>query len=228
MKKKFHKIVGNNPKIRNVRRRIRSVAAHNLNVVIIGEAGTEKDLVSREIHRKSLRKPDIYETLDCHELIFPNHTAAREKLIDVLIAARGGTLFIDNIEKMPEHIQNELYRLTTETNKQTGIKTFDVRIISGTCNTEFPLRISINSSLLLHICEYEIRIPPLRERSGDIPLLFDYYYSLFCSQRGYSEPPAISDGLICHRKTKLPRNRSHLLLPAIRYHFLKNMNTMKR
>ena len=191
------KIVGNHPEIRNVRRRIRRVAPLDLNVIIYGEAGTEKELVAREIHLKSLRESKAFEALDCHVLIEPDNDTGEEILHQTFANAQGGTLFLDNIEVMPPAVQQKLYRMLTARKKPIiqapAQKQRGVRIIAATTDSDYEKHTGFNKHLALLINRYAITVAPLRKRKSDIPLLFDYYYTLAAEKRGYKEKPAVSD-----------------------------------
>jgi len=191
------KIIGNHPEIRNVRRRIRRVAPQDLNVIIYGEAGTEKELVAREIHLKSLRDPDIFEALDCCELIEPDPDAAEEILQQTFTNAQEGTLFLDNIDVMPPAIQQKLYYMLTARKKPVipapVQKPRGVRIIAATTDYDYEEHNGFNKHLALLINRYAITVAPVRKRKSDIPLLFDYYYTLAAEKHGYKEKPAVSD-----------------------------------
>ncbi|MFC1729279.1 sigma 54-interacting transcriptional regulator [candidate division KSB1 bacterium] len=194
-----YKIVGNHPEIRNVRRRIRRVALHNRNVLITGEPGTEKELIAREIHRKSLRKPDVFEIIDCYDLNGQTAQKAQEKLVDSCLKSRSGTLYIDNIHLLSRENQIELCRLigSLRGNRHNGFnhKT-SIRVISAAHDAGLVSDSSFDKQLFVIISEYVINIPPLRFRKGDIPLIFDYYYSVLVEQRGYKEAPAVPDDIM--------------------------------
>lgn len=191
------KIIGNHPEIRNVRRRIRRIAPQDLNVIIYGEAGTEKELVAREIYLKSLRVSKAFEKLDCCELIEPNPDAEEEILRQTFINAQEGTLFLDNIDVMPPAIQQKLYYMLTAGKKpviQAPVqKPQGVRIIAATTDYAYEEHNGFNKHLAILINRYAIKVAPVRKRKSDIPLLFDYYYTLSVEKRGYKEKPAVSD-----------------------------------
>jgi len=193
------KIIGNHPEIRNVRRRIRRVAPTDLNVLICGEAGTEKELAARELHRKSLRVSNAFILLDCDLLQEKNKINADNLLQTMYGKAAGGTLYLDMVEDMPPDSQKLLYRLLTSKKKpvaryRTNIP-FGVRIISSSEHNIGESE-TFNKRLSILITGYVIMIAPLRKRKSDLPLLFDHYYSLESERRGLKEKPAVPDEVI--------------------------------
>jgi len=194
------KIIGNHPEIRNVRRRIRRVAPRDMNVCISGEPGTEKELTAYEIHRKSLRSKDTFESLDCHMLAHPDIKEARRIFVDHFVKSRGGTLFLNNIEAAPEPLQNDIYRIISENmdaySGMTDARTQTVRIIAGTSEMSCNSNPSIFRQLAIVLSEYMISIPPLRKRKNDIYLLFDHHLSKIAGERGYNEPPAVPESIM--------------------------------
>ena len=191
-----NKIIGNHPLIRNIRRRIRAVAPTNLNVVIYGEAGTEKEIVARDIHAKSMRSQDTFISVNCYQLL----EAHRRYITTVFNSARGGTLYLDSIEIFPLPAQRELYRLITnpkepplhsKRHKETG-----VRIIASAISDIVFRQQDFDPHLAGRVQQFSIYIPSIRERKTDIPLLFDYYLTMETGRRRYEEKPAVPERIL--------------------------------
>ena len=204
MKKTGHtkeklKIIGNHPEIRNVRRRIRRVAPTDLNVLIYGEAGTEKDLAAMEIHRKSLRSANAFIFLNCDLLHEKGEPAADNFLQTMYGKASGGTLYLESVEDMPVYSQKLLYRLLTPRQKPVARyrtdKPLGIRIIASSGHNISESE-DFNKKLMILLTRYVIAIVPLRKRKSDLPLLFDYYYSLEADRNGFKEKPAVPDEVI--------------------------------
>jgi DNA-binding NtrC family response regulator len=175
------------------------VASSDASVLILGENGTGKEVVAREIHRLSLRAREIFVKVDLGalpETLFESElfghrkgafTDAREDRDGRFVIASGGTLFLDEIGNLPVLLQGKL--LSALQNQEvfpvgSSLPTAtDVRIISA---TNIPMKQMIDQKrfredLLYRINAIQIEIPPLRERAEDIPLLAQFFL------RKYSE-----------------------------------------
>jgi len=164
---------------------------------MLGENGTGKEMVAREIHRQSLRKDEVFINVDLgaiHENLFESElfghvkgafTDAFENKPGRFEAASGGTIFLDEIGNLSLPLQVKLLSVLQNrkvtrigSNKEIPV---DVRLI---CATNMPLyemvqRIEFREDLLYRINMVEIRVPPLRERTKDIPLLLNYFLSIY-------------------------------------------------
>src|SRR6202167_1041088 len=196
---------------------IRRTAPTDANVLILGEKGTGKELVAREIHRHSSRAGEVFLRVDLGALsaqLFESElfghrrgafTDAREDRIGLFRAAAGGTLFLDEIGNVPLHVQSKL--LTALERREVvpvgadSAKSIDVRLVCAT-NLE-PQKLAdadvFRQDLLFRINTVEILLPPLRERREDIPLLLEHFTGVYC--RKYNFPPkrlgaAVLDRLI--------------------------------
>ncbi len=193
----FDCLIGESPAMRKVYELIRRVASTSSNVLITGESGTGKELVAKAIHRGSPRNPFPFVVVNCggvpeslieSELFgykkgsFTGAAANRKGLVE---AAQNGTLFLDEIGELSPALQVKLLRLTQEkTIRQIG-DTVDipvnVRIISAT-NQDLEQMVmdkAFREDLYYRLNVLPIRIPPLRERREDIPLLAQYFLSKF-------------------------------------------------
>ncbi len=179
---------------------IRQVGPTDANILILGENGTGKDLLAREIHRLSLRAKKAYVHADLgsiSESLFESElfghvkgafTDAREDRKGRLQEAEGGTIFLDEIGNIPITQQSKLlYALQNKAFIKVGSNkeiSFDARLISAT-NENIYKRIeekSFRQDLLYRINTIEINLPPLRERGGDILLLAEHFMKLYMSK----------------------------------------------
>ncbi|UCG61080.1 MAG: sigma-54-dependent Fis family transcriptional regulator [Candidatus Zixiibacteriota bacterium] len=200
----FHDFIGVSPGIREVFAMVERVARTDANILLLGESGTGKELVAREIHRQSPRSDEVFMTVDMGALtdtLFESElfghkkgsfTDAREDRAGRFEMASGGTLFLDEIGNLPTPLQAKLLSaLETRTVTRIGSNTpipIDVRLISA---TNMPVHQMVaddrfRQDLLYRINTVEIKIPPLRERVEDIPLLVDHFLILYC--RKYNKP----------------------------------------
>jgi sigma-54 specific flagellar transcriptional regulator A len=185
----FRSLVGNSRPIRIVRTLIEQVADSDATVLILGESGTGKEVVARNIHYHSARRNKPFVPINCgaipaelleselfgHEKgAFTGAISARQGRFEM---AEGGTLFLDEIGDMSMHMQVKLLRVLQErTFERVGSNktiTADVRIIAATHrNLEKAIAEGkFREDLYYRLNVFPIEMPPLRERSEDIPLL---------------------------------------------------------
>jgi DNA-binding NtrC family response regulator len=189
----FENIIGNSPALDKALTRVADVCETNASVLISGESGTGKELIARAIHFNSPRKNSPLITVNCGAIPLPlmeselfGHekgafTDAKELKIGKFEQADGGTLFLDEIGELPLDAQVKLLRVL-EDKKITrlgGKKEIpvDIRLISATNNNLFE-RVQNNSfrlDLFYRINIFTVNLPPLRERSEDIPLLVNHF-----------------------------------------------------
>jgi two-component system, NtrC family, response regulator HydG len=182
---------------------IRRAAPTDANVLILGENGTGKELVAREIHRHSARAGEVFLRVDVGTLspqLFESElfghrrgafTDAKEDRIGLFRAATGGTLFLDEIGNVPLHLQSKLLTalerhevVPVGANKSEPI---DVRLVCAT-NLAPELLADPNrfrEDLLYRINTVEILLPPLRERRADIPLLLEHFIALYAQKYNF-------------------------------------------
>jgi two-component system response regulator HydG len=179
--------------MKSVMEQVEKVASTHANVLILGENGTGKELVAREIHRRSSRKEEVFISVDLGSLsptLFESElfghmkgafTDAREDHTGRFEAASGGTMFFDEIGNLPLTLQSKI--LSALQNREifrvgsTKAVEIDIRLL---CATNQPLRQmaaegTFRQDLLYRINTVEIEIPPLRERPDDIPLLAESF-----------------------------------------------------
>jgi DNA-binding NtrC family response regulator len=191
--RRFHEFIGSCPAMEQVFAVIEKVAATDASVLILGENGTGKELVAREIHRQSGRASEAFISVDIgavSESLFESElfghvrgafTDAREDRAGRFEVAHGGTLFLDEIGNLPLSLQPKLLsvienRQVTRVGSNTP-RPIDIRLISA---TNLPINRKVTAGefrrdLLYRINTVEIHLPPLRERGTDITLLIEHF-----------------------------------------------------
>ncbi len=193
----YQDIIGKSEAIKKVFTMIDKIAPFDTNVLIIGESGTGKELVAKAIHNRSLRADKPFIAINCASLpaelleselfgytkgAFTGAYTSKRGLID---ESNGGTLFLDEIGEMPLPLQAKLLRFLEEkkirpigSNSEIEI---DVRIIAATNKVmdELLQKSEFREDLYYRLSTFEIRLPSLRERREDIPLLIDHFVKLF-------------------------------------------------
>ncbi|HAG96948.1 MAG: sigma-54-dependent Fis family transcriptional regulator [Pseudomonadales bacterium] len=187
----FRSLVGTSRSIVQVRELMAQVADKDVNVLITGESGTGKEVVARNLHYNSHRRHKPFVPVNCgaipHELLeselfghekgaFTGAITSRPGRFEL---AQGGTIFLDEIGDMPLHMQVKLLRVLQERTFERvgGAKTYhaDVRVIAATHqNLEDHITDGkFREDLYYRINVFPIEMPPLRERTEDIPLLLN-------------------------------------------------------
>ncbi|MBI2952593.1 sigma-54-dependent Fis family transcriptional regulator [bacterium] len=200
----FHDLIGASPVMQEVFTTIQKVAQTDANVLILGENGTGKELVARALHRQSQRAEKVFISVDMGALsqtLFESElfghvkgafTDAKEDRAGRFEIASGGTLFLDEIGNLPLPLQAKLLT-ALESRQVTRLgsnvpQPIDVRLI---CATNTPIHDVVaqkqfRQDLLYRVNTVEIRLPPLRERVEDIPLLVDHF--LRVHSKKYQKP----------------------------------------
>jgi formate hydrogenlyase transcriptional activator len=196
----FEEIIGESPILRNALDQVAIVAASDATVMILGETGTGKGLIARSIHRNSNRKDRSFITLHCAAIptglleseLFGHEkgafTGAVTQKVGRLELADKGTLFLDEIGEIPLELQPKLLRVLQdhEFERLGGTRTIkvDLRLISAT-NRDLARSVAekeFRSDLFYRLNVFPIRVPSLRERREDIPLLVRYFVQKFSHQ----------------------------------------------
>jgi len=186
------RIIGASPEVRRVVDLIEQVGPSEANVLILGESGTGKELVAQQLHEKSARAGGPLVKVNCAALpenlleselfgyVRGAFTGAAQDKPGRFQLAGGGTLFLDEIGELPLTLQAKILRALQERIVEPlgGVTpiSIDVRFIAAT-NRDLPAMIAegkFREDLYYRLNVLEIRIPPLRERIEDIPLLVDY------------------------------------------------------
>lgn len=192
--------IGESEAMKQVFATIDKAAQTDANILITGESGTGKELVARAIHQKSMRANNTFINVDMgaiSEALFESElfghkkgafTDAKSDRLGRFELAKGGTLFLDELANLPLNQQAKL--LTALQNRQvtpvggTKVVDIDIRLISATNDNLLQAVADGNfrQDLLYRVNTVEIRLPPLRDRKEDIPLLIDYYLKQFCTK----------------------------------------------
>ena len=198
----FEEIVGRSAALQKVLRDTERVAATEASVLIIGETGTGKELVARAIHARSSRKDKPLVKVNCAALAsglveseFFGHekgafTGASERRIGRFELAHGGTIFLDEVGEIPPEIQAKLLRVLQEREfeRAGGSSTIraNVRVIAAT-NRDLGKAIAegkFRQDLFYRLNVFPVKVPPLREREGDLPLLVSYLVGRLAARIG--------------------------------------------
>ena len=189
----FEGIVGQSSALRHVLNLVETVAPSDSTVLLLGETGTGKELIARAIHDRSRRKQRTFVKLNCgaipsglleSELVGHERgafTGAIALKVGRLELADRGSLFLDEVGDIPIEIQPKLLRALQEREFErlgsNRTKKVDVRLVAAT-NRDLEKMMEnreFRSDLYYRLNVFPIRIPPLRERPGDIPLLVRYF-----------------------------------------------------
>ena len=189
----FEEIVGESSALKKVQQEAMTVATSDATVLILGETGTGKELIARAIHRLSHRKDHAFIKVNCAAIptglleseLFGHEkgafTGAVSQKIGRMELADQGTLFLDEVGEIPLELQPKLLRVLQdqEFERLGGTRTMkvNVRLIAAT-NRDLARSVSerqYRSDLFYRLHVFPIRMPPLRERPQDIPLLVHYF-----------------------------------------------------
>jgi DNA-binding NtrC family response regulator len=198
----FGGLIGVSPKMQRVYRLIEKVSQHNYPVLILGESGTGKELVARSVHFSGTRRKEPFVPVDCSSLV-PTlieselfgyvkgaFTGAMHSKTGLMQSAGNGTLFLDEIGDLPFDLQAKLLRALQErevkpvgSNDRISIAT---RIIAAT-NRDLDVAVrqgQFRQDLFFRLNVVQIKIPPLRERKSDIPILVSSFLEKFSDSNG--------------------------------------------
>jgi len=208
-----YRMVGQSGALEKVWEAVRRAAPTNATVLISGESGVGKELVARAIHRNSLRKDEAFVQVNCaaipEELIESelfghekgSFTGATEKQIGKFELAHKGTIFLDEVGDMSLRTQAKVLRVLQEgeverIGSQKTIEV-DVRVIAAT-NKELEEAIGrgdFREDLYFRLSVIPVRVPPLRERGEDVPVLVQHFVKQFCVENNF-RPRAFSPAAI--------------------------------
>lgn len=206
-------LLGESESMKRIRALIERAGPTDANVLILGENGTGKEIVAREIHRLSRRSSEPLVSVDLgatSETLFESElfghvkgafTGASGERIGRLKAADHSTLFLDEIGNLPLHLQPKLLTALEQrqvvpvgSNKPVPI---DVRVVAATNMAEDQLTDEkrFRQDLLFRLNTIEIHLPPLRQRRDDIPLLLKHYLAQY--SRKYDRPDRLLPADVC-------------------------------
>jgi len=212
----FEQIIGNSTALKHVLQQVETVAPNDSTVLLLGETGTGKELIARAIHDRSRRKQRTLVKLNCAAIptglleseLFGHEkgafTGAISQKIGRLELADQGTLFLDEVGDIPIEIQPKLLRALQEREFErlgsTHTRKVNVRLVAAT-NRDLEKMIAdreFRSDLYYRLNVFPIRIPPLRDRKEDIPLLVSYFVQKFSKEMQKdveAVPTAVMKGL---------------------------------
>jgi PAS domain S-box-containing protein len=198
----FEEIVGTSAPLKKVLSRIAKVAPTDSSVLITGETGTGKELVARAIHLRSRRASNPFVNVNCavipRDLIASElfghekgaFTGATRRHLGRFELAEKGTIFLDEVGELPAETQVALLRVLQEREFEriggAGTIRADVRVIAAT-NRDLESAIAsgtFRSDLFYRLNVFPIELPPLRQRSEDIPLLVTYFLNRYARKAG--------------------------------------------
>jgi len=203
---RFDELIGRSKRMQGVFDLVSMVAETDATVFLLGESGTGKELVARALHRRGKRKDGPFLALNCSaipESLFEAElfgyekgafTGADRRRAGKIEQADGGTLFLDEVAEVPVSAQAKLLRVLEERSftRLGGSETVhvDLRVISATNRQDMKALVDegrFRMDLFYRLNVFEIRLPPLRERREDIPLLVEHFIEKLGGDRRVSE-----------------------------------------
>jgi len=232
------RIIGRTPAMQRLRATIAQVANANADILVLGETGTGKELISRSLHEHSSRRDRNFVAINCGAVpenlieseLFGHEpgafTGANERRIGKFEHANGGTLFLDEIESMPMPVQVRLLRVLQERVVErlgsNELIPLDLRVVAA---TKIDLREACEAGtfredLLYRLNVVTLEVPPLRERREDIPLLFHHFLLVSNARFQMEAPPPSGNQIRALLTYHWPGNVRELRNVAERYTLL--------
>jgi formate hydrogenlyase transcriptional activator len=218
----FAGIIGSSAALKKVLHEVEIVASTDSTVLILGETGTGKELIAKAVHNSSRRKSQNFVKLNCAAIpaslleaeLFGHErgafTGAMNQRIGRFELTDKGTLFLDEIGDMPLELQPKLLRVLQEREFErlgsSRTQKVDVRMVAAT-NQDLLDKVNegeFRSDLYYRLNVFPIRIPPLRERKDDIPLLANHFAQKFAFKMGKEVLPIPVETLKVLRITIIP------------------------
>jgi two-component system C4-dicarboxylate transport response regulator DctD len=229
------RLLGDSPGMEELRQAIATIADTDANVLIVGETGTGKEVVARALHDIGRRRQRHFVPVNCSALpetlveseLFGHEagafTGAAKRRAGRLEHAHGGTLFLDEVDSLPLALQAKLLRALQERvverlGSNESVVT-DFRVVAA---TQKDLRAgaaagTFRQDLFYRLDVAELRIPPLRDRRGDVPLLFEAFVQELSARHGRDAPRPDGDYLQALMSHDWPGNVRELRNVAERY-----------
>jgi formate hydrogenlyase transcriptional activator len=196
----YEQIIGSSTLLKHVLELVETVAPSDSTVLLLGETGTGKELIARAVHERSRRKAKTFVKLNCAAIptglleseLFGHEkgafTGAINQKVGRMELADQGSLFLDEVGDIPIDIQPKLLRALQEKEFErlgsTHTRKVNLRLVAAT-NRDLERMVAdreFRSDLFYRLNVFPIRIPPLRERKDDIPLLVSYFVQKFAKQ----------------------------------------------
>ncbi len=222
--RQYGELIGAGPSMREVYRRIDRVAATDVSVLVTGETGTGKELVAREIHRRSTRASGPFVAVNCAAIpeglleselfghvkgAFTGAVATRQGKFQ---AAHGGTLFLDEVGEMPGQLQVKLLRALQERSVvkvgDSRAEAVDIRVVAAT-NKVLEAEIArgaFREDLYYRLNVISIHLPPLRERGDDVAVLARYFLQRYAKEFGSRARSFAPAAVVAMKKYRWPGN----------------------
>jgi transcriptional regulator with PAS, ATPase and Fis domain len=222
--KQYGELIGAGASMREVYRRIEKVAATDISVLVTGETGTGKEVVAREIHRRSPRASGPFVAVNCGAIpealleselfghVKGSFTGAVATRIGKFQAAHGGTLFLDEIGDMPPGLQVKILRALQERSVtkvgEARPEAVDLRVVAATHRVlEDEIRKgTFREDLYYRLNVVAIELPPLRERGEDVVVLAKYFLQRYGKEFGQRVRGFTPGALVAMRKYAWPGN----------------------
>jgi formate hydrogenlyase transcriptional activator len=198
----FEEVIGTSSALQMVLARAAKVAPTDSTVLIMGETGTGKELIARAIHKRSKRSERSFITVNCGAIppslimseLFGHEkgafTGALQRRLGKFELAEGGTIFLDEVGDLPPETQVALLRVLQEREfERVGgaeVLCADVRVIAAT-NRDLQKAIAdgaFRNDLYYRLNVFPIKLPPLRDRKEDVPLLVNYFVDRYAKRAG--------------------------------------------
>lgn len=217
-------LLGKSRAMQDVCKKIGRAAPTDATILIRGESGTGKELVAQAIHRHSLRSKAPFQVINC--VAIPDtlleselfgyekgaFTGASQRRVGKIELANGGTVFLDEIGDMPTSIQAKILRLLQERQVErlggSHPISVDVRVIAAT-NKDLEQAVSkgeFREDLYYRLNVVNIPLPPIRERTEDIPMLAEHFLSMHACASDMHNPGLTDDALAMMQKYSWPGN----------------------
>ena len=221
---RFGSIIGSSDAMREIFRKVEKVAPTDVNVLVMGETGTGKELVAKEIHNRSSRYEGPFVTINCGAIpeslleseLFGHvkgaFTGAERTREGKFQAADGGTIFLDEIGEMPLNLQVKLLRVLQErTITKVGAsepEDVDIRVIAAT-NKDLEREVEeerFREDLFYRLNVIMLRLPPLKMRGDDVVLIAKYYIREICEELDVGQKELSPEAVNALKRYEWPGN----------------------